>query len=421
MKKTILILVIFIAVFTSSCLKQDDRVHLSFSTWGSKSEIAVVKQVICEFERQNPEIKIDLIHIPDNYFQKLHLLIASNLTPDVVFLNNINSRLYFEAQKFENLTDYINSSKNLSAADFVDNAFLPFEYNGGIYAIPRDISNLVIYYNKDLFDKYNVKYPDENWDMQNFLFFAQSLTKDENNDGKIDVFGFGFEKKSLFWLPFLWSDGGGILSFDEDKIILDTDVSKNALRFYADLRNKYHVAPLNSEQASMTTSQLFLQGKIAMHLCGRWCSMTYRKNADFNWDIVNFPKGTKNSIVDLDASGWAISSTSKHKNEAWKFIEFLASDDSMKLFAKDGLILPSKKNIANSEYFLNPPPQNSQIFINVLKTAHPTPVCARYSEILDLLDENFESFFDGKSSVDDIINEELMSKLENLANLRGKK
>ena len=419
MKKIILILGIFIIIFASSCVKQDDKVHLSFSTWGSKSEIAVVKQLINNFEQENPDIKVDLIHIPDNYFQKLHLLIASNLSPDVIFINNINLRLYLEAGKFENLSEYINSDESISPSDFVDNAFLPFSYNGGIYAIPRDISNLVIYYNKDLFDKYQVKYPDDNWNMQTFLSVAQKLTIDENNDGKVDVFGFGFEKKSLFWLPFLWSNGGGILSFDDEDIILDKNASKNALQFYADLRNKYHVSPNISEQASMTTSQLFLQGKVAMHLCGRWCSMTYKNNANFNWDVAKFPEGNNGSIVDLDASGWAISSSSLHKAEAWKFIKFISSDNSMKLFTQDGLILPARKEIANSDYFLNPPPNNAAVFIDVLKTARPTPVCERYSEILDILDENLESLFDGKSSVDDIINKELILKLKKLSVKRG--
>ena len=415
MKKIILILGIFIAIFTASCSKQDDKIHLSFSTWGSKSEITVVKQLIDEFEQKNPDIKIDLIHIPDNYFQKLHLLIASNLAPDVVFINNINSRLYIEAGKFEDLSNYINSDKNISISDFVDNAFLPFSYKGGVYAIPRDISNLVIYYNKDLFDKYAVEYPDKNWNMQDFLSAAKNLTKDENNDGKIDVFGFGFEKKSLFWLPFLWSNGGGILSFDDEDIILDSEASKSALQFYADLRNKYHVSPNISEQASVTTSQLFLQGKVAMHLCGRWCSMTYKNNANFNWDVAKFSEWNNGSIVDLDASGWGISSSSKHKAEAWKFIKFLSSDNSMKLFTQDGLILPARKDIANSDYFLYPPPNNAKVFIDALETARPTPVCERYSEILDLLDENLESLFDGKSSVDDIINEELILKLKKLS------
>ncbi len=415
MKKIILILGIFITIFASSCAKQDDKVHISFSTWGSKSEIVVVNAVIDEFERENPDIKVDLIHIPDNYFQKLHLLIASNLTPDVVFINNINSRLYLEAGKFEDLSAYINSDNNISVFDFIDNAFLPFSYKGGIYAIPRDISNLVVYYNKDLFDKYNINYPGDDWNMQTFLSVAQNLTKDENNDGKIDVFGFGFEKKSLFWLPFLWSNGGGILSFDGEDIILDNKASKNALQFYADLRNKYHVSPNSSEQASMTTSQLFLQEKVAMHLCGRWCSMTYKNNAKFKWDVARFPQGTKDSIVDFDASGWAISTSSKHKEEAWRFIKFISSDKAMQLFVQDGLILPAAKDVANSNYFLNLPPENAGIFIDVLKTARPTPVCEKYSEILDLLDENLESLFDGKSSVDDIINEELILKLQKLS------
>ena len=60
-------------------------------------------------------------------------------------------------------------------------------------------------------------------------------------------------------------------------------------------------------------AQMFLQGKIAMHISGRWLVPKYRESAHFDWDITQFPKGTKGSIVPLDASGWAISSKSTKK------------------------------------------------------------------------------------------------------------
>ena len=59
---------------------------------------------------------------------------------------------------------------------------------------------------------------------------------------------------------------------------MDSKKSKDSLQFYSDLRNKYHVSPKAEEQSSLTTSQLFLQGKVAMHICGRWCSLTYKKD-----------------------------------------------------------------------------------------------------------------------------------------------
>lgn len=420
MRKITLIFFSFIFFIFYGCSKpQTDIKTISFSTWGSQSEINTIKTLIKEFEQENKNIKIKLIHIPDNYFQKLHLLIASNLAPDVIFINNLNAQIYIKANKFENLNKYLEKSKELSKENFIENSLIPLSHNNNIYAIPRDISTLVVYYNKDLFEKYLKNLPNVNWTQEEFLAIAHNLTQDINNDGKTDIFGFGFENNSLYWLPFLLSNGGGILSENSNKIILDTQNSKSALQFYSDLRNKYHVAPKADEQSSLTTSQLFMQGRVAMHLCGRWCSLTYKKNKNLNWDILPFPQGKNGSIIAMDTSGWAISSSSQFKEEAWKFIEFMNSNKAMEYMTKDGLIIPSNKNVAYSQTFLQAPPQNAKIFLTTINTAISTPICERYTEINDILAENLELLFNGKSDIDDIINTELISTLNKLLNKKG--
>jgi len=422
MRKIALIFFSFIFLIVCGCSNPQNNVKtISFSTWGSQSEITTVKNLIKEFEKENPNIKVKLIHIPDNYFQKLHLLIASNLAPDVIFINNLNAPIYIDANKFEDLSSYLSNSEKISKEDFIQKSLMPLSKDNKIYAIPRDISTLVVYYNKDLFFKYLGSIPNENWTQEEFLKIAQKLTRDIDNDGKIDIFGFGFEKKSLYWLPFLLSNGGGILDDNSSHIILNNRNSLSSLQFYSDLRNKYHVAPKADEQSSLTTSQMFMQGKVAMHLCGRWCSLTYKKNKDLNWDILPFPKGEKGSIITMDASGWAISSSSNFKNEAWAFIEFMNSNKSMEYMTKDGLIIPSNKSVAYSQTFLQAPPDNAKIFLSTIDTAIPTSTCVKYTEINDVLDENLERLFNGKFDVDVIINTEFISKLKKMLNVRMSK
>ncbi len=62
------------------------------------------------------------------------------------------------------------------------------------------------------------------------------------------------------------SEGGGVLSDNLQNLIFASPQSQKGLNFYADLRNKYHVAPTKAESASATMAQLFLQEKLAMHL-----------------------------------------------------------------------------------------------------------------------------------------------------------
>ena len=386
MFKTVKILftVIILAMLASGCASKDSKIHLQFSSWGSKSEIDILKPILSEFEKENSDIKIDFMHIPQNYFQKLHLLFASNTAPDVVFLNNQYLPVYANAGKLEDLTDY-----NLVDQNFYPKAVEAMSRNGKIYAVPRDISNLVIFYNKDIFDKNNLPYPDETTTFNDFLTLAKAATDHEKG-----IFGISFEEDPLFYLPYLMSEGGGLLSDDGKTEILNTPESQNGLNFYADLRNKYHVAPMQSESASATMAQMFLQGKLAMHLSGRWLVPKYRKSADFDWDVAPFPKGTKGSIVPLDASGWAISADSKHKEEAAKLIKFLSSKENLEKFSESGLIVPARIDSANSKSFLNGnKPKNAKVFLDVAKTSKPTPVCINYNEILDRTKQKHEKKF----------------------------
>lgn len=382
--------IFFVFLFLTGCVNKSHQTVIKFASWGSKSEVEILKPVLAEFEKENPDIKVEFLHIPQNYFQKIHLLFASNLAPDVVFINNLYLPIYSNAgvlQELEGPKNGVFYKKSLQA----------LSYKGKLYAIPRDVSNLVVYYNKDLFKKYNVSLPNRYWSFDDLLIIAQKLTKDTNNDGKTDIWGISFDEDPFFFLPYLMGDGGGFLSDDLNKVIINSPQSQKGLQFYADLRNKYHVAPTQAQSASETMAQMFLQGKLAMQISGRWLVPKYRTDAKFDWNVINFPSGDKGSIVPLDASGWAISKSSAHKIAAIKLINYLSSKNVIEKFSQSGLIVPARIDVANGEFINdNKPPSNSKVFIDVIETSKPTPVSTNYNEILDTIREKTNYLFNKK-------------------------
>lgn len=393
-KKIFLIICLIIGVSFFCCLKLYNSHHfpakttVQFASWGSESEINILKPMLAEFEKENPGIKVDFMHIPQNYFQKIHLLFASNTAPDVIFINNQYLPVYANAGVLEDLSSY---KEEFETDKFYLKSLQALSWDNKLYAVPRDISILVIYYNKDIFDKYNVKYPDKNWTMGDFLTICQKLTH------LPEVFGISFEEDPLFYLPYLTSNGGGFTNLanniSKTKIFEDKN-SQKSLEFYADLRNKYHVAPRKEESASATMAQMFLQEKLAMHLSGRWLVPKYREDAKFNWDIINFPNGTAGSVVPLDASGWAVAKSSKHKTEAVKLVKFLSSKKSSAEFTQSGLIVPARIDVANSPVFLdNQNPKNAKEFLSVIKSSLPTKVSVNYREVLDKIKNRTEYIF----------------------------
>ena len=92
--KRLFVALLLVMTLCCACSKRDDKEVIQFASWGSQSEIAILKPIIAEYERKNSDVKIEFMHIPQNYFQKIHLLLASNMAPDVIFMNNLYLPVY---------------------------------------------------------------------------------------------------------------------------------------------------------------------------------------------------------------------------------------------------------------------------------------------------------------------------------------
>lgn len=299
MLKRFLILCL-LPILLCACTKNKQE-EITFSSWGSVTEVGILNEIIKEYEKENPKVKINFIHIPQNYFQKIHLLFASNQAPDVIFINNLYLPLYYS--KLQALNDIVNIQ------DFNSKSIEAMSIDGKLYAVPRDISTLVFYRNKNL-----VKTQPQNLDE------LIPAIKD------VKPYGVSFEKDIYFMLPY-------VLTMKEDFL----NPQKSA-EFYKSLEGKY--APTASQVGSLTLAQMFLQGKIGLYLSGRWMYPKIKDSADFDWDVIPFC-----GIVPLDASGWAIYKDSKHKEQAERFLQFLSSQKSIEYFNATGLIVPARNDV----------------------------------------------------------------------------
>ena len=350
MMKKIFVILISLFIFSGCSVKQNEEL-ISFASWGSITEVKILKQIIADFEEENPNIKINFMHIPQNYFQKIHLLFASNTPPDVIFINNLYLPIY--ASKLEDLSNYIDDK------EFFEQAITGLSYENKLLAIPRDISNLVFYINSDL-----VQDISNEWTLEDFLEIAKKSTKKEQ-------WGAGFEEDIYYLFPYLSYYGE---KFD-NKFLFE---ESKGLRFYKDLRDKYQVVPKKSQVGSSTLAQMFLDKKIAMYLSGRWMYPKIREKADFQWTIKSFPVGK--SPLPCDCSGWAISKDSKHKDSAIKFVRYLSGEKSAEVFTKTDLITPARKS---ASLYLNDKKHNDQVFIDIISKSKNTFVTKDYKKLVD--------------------------------------
>ena len=333
MLKKILLLAILPFLF-SSCVKEDREI-ITFSSWGSVTETQILEKVINEFEKENKDIKVHFIHIPQNYFQKIHLLFASRTEPDVIFVNNLYLPVY--ADKLLCLDEIFNFS------DFYSQSIKALSFNGKIYAVPRDISNFVVYYNKDIVGK-------ELGDNISFGEFDKLIRENTTKNH----FGVSFE-------PDIYSAEPYIMTLGYTK----------GIEYYRSLEGKY--APKPSDVGSSTLTQMFLDKKIVFLLSGKWMYPKISERADFDFGVVPFA-----GKVSADASGWAIAKSTKHRDASIKFVKYMSSKECIDSFTKTGLIVPAR--IDSSKVLDN---QKERAFLRAIENSEVVEIGKDYRKQRD--------------------------------------
>lgn len=373
---------------------------ITLSTWGSQQEVDGLKLLLKRFEANNPDVHVRLMHIPENYFQKIHLLVAGDIAPDVMLVNSLNYPIYAHHEVFKDLRSFVKKD-HVDLKDFYPKALQAFQRSDSqaLGILPRDLSNLVVYYNVDLFHKDGVSEPDADWTWPQMVEKAKALTHRGKTSSQ---YGMSFfSKPPLYWMPFVWSAGGDLWNRDKGQLLLTQPASLEGLHFYSDLRNRFHVAPTRAESGDAVMSQLFLQQKLAMLISGRWSVPVLREQAKFRWDVAPLPIGPSgHSRVGVDASGYAISAKTHDQNASWKLVKFLTSSASLRAMAQSGLIIPARESVAQTVFRPQPGrlPAHGFYFLDTLKEAVPTSVPTRWNEFSELLQLSLEPVWEGQKS-----------------------
>ena len=218
--------------------KAPETVTLLWAFWGSPEEAVSHKMVAYAFTKVHPEIKIETWNQPWNeYFTKIKALWASGdpkVIPDLAFL--WPTPKYAAQGVLENLDPYIKKA-GYNLNDYWGGLLESAKYNGSVYGFQRDIEVNVLYYNKALFDKAGVKYPDENWTWNELLAAAEKLTV---NDASGKVTRYGLVMESGKYAKWVNQNGGAILDDyrNPSKCMLADPKSVEAIKFFADMMAK---------------------------------------------------------------------------------------------------------------------------------------------------------------------------------------
>jgi multiple sugar transport system substrate-binding protein len=329
------------------------------------------------FEKTHPNIKVKLIKAPGNYYVKVQTMMVGETCADVVAFTGKRLNAFKIKGMLLNMMPFVKRD-NYDLKDYFTVGLDDAQANKDeLYYLPREGSGTVLFYNKDIFDRAGLKYPDENWTWKDFQDAAIKLTQDTDGDGRMDQVGCSLGYWWAGLLPWIWANGGELVNKDKSCCLLNSPEAVEAMAFTIDLERKHHVTAKalgGAESAGMYEN--FASGRIAMMVYlayGLPSLMEACKNSDIRWGLALPPKGKVGRPIRYTSSGWVIWSGSKHPNEAWELVKFLNSNPVMKDFCFDNHYVPARKSLGESKEYLSrsETPYDEKILIESLNQSRP--------------------------------------------------
>lgn len=366
------------------------------------------QQIIDEFTKARPDIKVMLNNIPDSgdFLKRLAADFAAQAPPDLFIINYRRFGQFASKGALEPLDAYVAQSQSIQLDDYYPAALEAFRFNNKQYCLPQNLSSLAVYYNKDLFAAANVPLPTANWSWDDFLRAARALTKSEG--GKVVQYGVGIAPTTLRLAPFVWAHGGELVDDPNNptKLALDSVPARAAFQWFVDLQVKEHVVPSKADEATEASQSRFQHGTLAMLLQSRVITPELRATIqDFAWDVAPLPRD-QHGVSVLHSDGYCLTSSAKDKAATWAFIEFANGPEGQKRMVTAGRTVPSLKQVAESPLFLDAqlPPANSRVYLEMSPNLRRLPLMTTWVEIEDVLNQEIKRAFYGDASVDEAIN-----------------
>ncbi len=340
-----------------------------------------------QLEAQGIQVQYDPAPAQGDYDQ-LASEYSTGSAPDIAWVGGANTGDFTSKGAVLDLKPLADADPNFKPTDYNDASMKELGQGGKLWGLPRDISTLVMYYNKDMFKAKGLEDPADlaakgQWNWDAFRKAAIALT-----DPSTKQYGFSMSNEWGPWGWFVLSGGGSLYNGDRTACNLTDPGSIKGLQFMADLFLKDRVGP--PPGADSETG--FHAGSIAMFPNGRW--MTPRMRQDqFDWGVVEMPEGPVGKKTWLFWGPYLISAQTQHPQEAWTVLKELTSPAVQARLAALGVNVPSNKDKAALDAFLNsrPPADNTPFLSGVdyaqtemaLSTANFGSVNAAYQTAID--------------------------------------
>jgi multiple sugar transport system substrate-binding protein len=360
------------------------------------AEAAQWKELADDVTKKYPNIKVNFESTDWNgYWTKLPVEIASGNAPDLMYMHAMRTKDYLE-DGFLPLNARISADSELNISDFYTGILEAYRINGETYGLPYDFGPYVIFYNRDLFDKYSVPYPDNDMTWDSFLDRCKKLSRDGN-------YGFATLPNIDNILPQLLCEGVEIINASGGLLFNNPEVAV-ALQKVTDLINVEKVAPVVTDTGNTVWHlEAFQAGNIGMVVDGPWTATRIKDYCDFKAGVCMMYK-SKIRMTSINGSGFGISKTTKYPDEAYKALASISSTLAQKKLAEWGRALPSRASQRDAYYSSNSDILGLQKAVE--DSCDPTVGIPYYStrkfqEVYSVINQNLQGIFSGTAKASD--------------------
>lgn len=354
------------------------------------SNVTYYKTIIAAFEEKYPNITVEVVELAsDEYDNVVTTQLSGEQDFDVVFTKGTPAlSALIEQGHIYALDEYLKTDENFNPDNYnglVDQLSL----DGKTYALPFRYDNNLIFYNKDLFDKANVPYPEDGMSMEEYCELARKMTSGQGNE-KV----YGTHVHTWASNVYQYPNRTGQFQFD------DPSTYENLIPYYNDilaLQDEGVVQDYGALKSSnIHYSGVFYNQQAAMLQMGTWyINMLCENSKDFNWGVCSLPNndGIANENCVGGVTPVSIGAYAKHPAEAWQFITFVCGEEGAKILAECGIV-PGFSSDSVGEIFdglhdkyPTVPEGLSKYIVNMQKNYMEQPMNAKNKEIDTIFNE----------------------------------
>lgn len=366
---------------------------------GSKKEVVIwdyfetdaqkemMEDLINKFNSEQEEYEASHVYVPFADYQKqLTLGISSGDLPDLVILDGTSMASFISLDLFADISD---ASIDWSA--YMEGPMESSMLDGKHYGIPFAANTTALFYNKDIFDKAGIEYPNEDTTWEQFQEIAKKLTAN-------GITGFGnaavnTDEGTFQNLQWIYTAGGSY-----------TEPEKGTKAFEL-MQDMIADGSWSKESVNWTQSDVnnnFKAGNLAMQQNGPWQLPNLESDApELNFGVTTLPKLTDDSEQATSILGGEnMGVVKKDNNEgAIEFLKFYDQNEVMIEAMKKYGSFPPKTEAAQDPYWVNDEVQ--KMFIKQMETAIPRGPSPQWPSYSTALQTSVQEAMTNKKSAED--------------------